>query len=121
MSNDQIQSGEQRAPWPPAGTRVYVSEPGGARPNGQYPPRPFGQMAARRSPAWAAAAPVGLSPQDADRSRKWRTLIGVSSLILGAFAAFYAGLSVIALDRAGRGLAVALAVTVGIYGLGAAA
>ncbi|WP_136610363.1 hypothetical protein [Sinomonas albida] len=68
MSNSQYQSDQN--PWPPAQAQWPSSVPWAAA-----PPSPFHQ----------GAAPLGLSPQNAVRSRKWRMQVGWISIVLAIF------------------------------------
>ncbi|WP_138444628.1 hypothetical protein [Sinomonas susongensis] len=50
------------------------------------------------------AAPTGLSPEDAEASRRWRVVVGISSLVLALACGFYAFTNTIAVVSATRAI-----------------
>jgi len=79
---------DSRPEWPSSTQQWPSPQPG---------PRPSGQAA-----SWLPPAPGTLSAQDAEKSRKSRTLIGISSILLAAFAAFFAVMEVLLLNGAAK-------------------
>ena len=108
---------DSRPQWPSSTQQWPSQQPG---------PRPSGQAA-----SWLPPAPGTLSAQDAEKSRKWRTLIGISSILLAAFAAFFAVMEVLLLNGAAKeyagydgvpqALTAVAVLTSAAYGLGALA
>lgn len=108
---------DSRPQWPSSTQQWPSQQPG---------PRPSGQAA-----SWLPPAPGTLSAQDAEKSRKWRTLIGISSILLAAFAAFFAVMEVLLLNGAAKeyagydgvpqALTAVAVLTSAAYGLGAPA
>jgi hypothetical protein len=66
-----------------------------------------------------------LSPQDAEKSRRWRVVLGCSSLFLALFSGFYAYMNIASVSRATKAVAAAggyvpqsaTALAVGIIGI----
>lgn len=98
-----------------------------------WPPQPGPESSPQLSkPDSTLAAPPQLSPEDAEKSRRWRLTLGISSLVLALASGFYAFTNIVAVVSATRAIeadggfvpqsamamAVAIIVTFGVLALG---
>ncbi|KHL04519.1 hypothetical protein [Sinomonas humi] len=107
-----------------------MSEQPGPRP---WPPQPgAGSSPESAGTGSSFAAPPRLSPEDAETSRRWRLVLGITSLVLALACGFYAFTNTVAVVSATRAIeanggfvpqsamamAVAIIVTFGVLALG---